>query len=94
MLWWDSAVHGEQVFTENYDQIRSLLKPVGGGGTQASSVAKYISDNDINAECVVVLTDGYVERSVQWGISTPTLWVVSGNKGFTPPSGKKINLEK
>ena len=94
VLWWDSAVHGEQVFTENYDQIRSLLKPVGGGGTQVSSVAKYISDNGINAECVVVLTDGYVESSVQWDIPTPTLWVVSGNKGFTPPAGKKINLEK
>ena len=69
-------------------------QPVGGGGTQVSSVAKYISDNGINAECVVVLTDGYVESSVQWDIPTPTLWVVSGNKGFTPPAGKKINLEK
>jgi predicted metal-dependent peptidase len=94
VLWWDSAVHGEQTFTDNYDQIRSLLKPVGGGGTRVGSVAKYISDNDIHAECVVVLTDGYVESDVQWGIPTPTLWVVDGNKNFIPPVGNKVDLVK
>jgi predicted metal-dependent peptidase len=63
---------------------------LGGGGTTVSSVSKYITKNDIKAECVLVFTDGYVENNVQWDITSPTLWLVTQNRGFTPPSGKKV----
>jgi len=93
ILWWDTKVHGEQLFTDNYDQIGSMLKPLGGGGTRVSSVAEYINKKKINAECVLVFTDGYLESDVVWNISSPTLWMVTENKNWTPPTGKKVFME-
>ena len=93
VLWWDTKVHGEQLFTDNYDQIGSMLKPLGGGGTRVSSVAEYINKKKINAECVLVFTDGFLESDVKWDISSPTLWMVTENRNWTPPSGKKVFME-
>ena len=93
ILWWDTKVHGEQLFTENYDQIGSMLKPLGGGGTKVSCVSDYINKKKINAECVLVFTDGYLENDVQWDISAPTLWLVTQNKSWTPPSGKLVQVK-
>ena len=93
VLWWDTKVHGEQLFTDNYDQIGSMLKPLGGGGTRVSSVAEYINKKKINAECVLVFTDGFLESDVKWDISAPTLWMVTENRNWTPPTGKKVFME-
>ena len=93
ILWWDTKVHGEQLFTDNYDQIGSMLKPLGGGGTRVSSVAEYINKKKINAECVLVFTDGFLESDVKWDISAPTLWMVTENRNWTPPTGKKVFME-
>ena len=93
VLWWDTKVHGEQLFTDNYDQIGSMLKPLGGGGTRVSSVAEYINKKKINAECVLVFTDGFLESDVVWDISAPTLWMVTENRNWTPPTGKKVFME-
>lgn len=90
ILWWDTKVHGEQLFTENYEQIGSLLKPLGGGGTRVSCVSEYINKKKIKAECVVVFTDGYLENDVVWDINNPTLWLVTENKGWIPPAGKVV----
>ena len=91
VLWWDTKVHGEQVFEpDQYDDIGSLLKPLGGGGTRVSSVAEHINKKKLKAECVVIFTDGYVEHDVKWDITMPTLWLVTLNKTWTPPAGKKV----
>lgn len=92
VLWWDTDVHGEQVFVGNYQDIAKLLKPVGGGGTHVSCVSEYINKERINAECVIVFTDGYVESDITWTIPSPTLWMVTQNKGFEPPVGKKVKF--
>jgi predicted metal-dependent peptidase len=94
VLWWDTMVHGEQKFTDNYQAIGSLLKPLGGGGTKVSCVSEYINKKKINTECVLVFTDGYVESDVKWNISSPTLWLVTEAKEWTPPVGKKVFMEK
>jgi predicted metal-dependent peptidase len=93
VLWWDTHVHGEQVFTDDYDNIRSLLKPQGGGGTRAGCVSEYIIKNKITPDCVVVLTDGYLEDNINWDTTADTLWLVKGNSRFVPPSGKKLIIE-
>jgi predicted metal-dependent peptidase len=90
VLWWDTMVAGEQKFTEGeYQQLASMLKPKGGGGTRVSAVADYIKKKNINAEAVIVFTDGYVENDIKWDITTPTLWLVTQNKSLTVPSGHK-----
>ena len=91
VLWWDTMVHGEQVFKpESFNNIASLLKPLGGGGTHVGSVAKYINEKKLTAECVIVFTDGYVENDVEWNIVPPTLWMITQHRGFEPPCGKKV----
>ena len=94
VLWWDTQVHGEQVFKDNYSDIANMLKPMGGGGTYASCVSEYLIKHDVKAECVIMFTDGYVESDVKWDITIPTLWVVTQNKNFEPPFGKKIFMEE
>ena len=94
VLWWDTAVHGEQVFEGDYDNIASLLKPLGGGGTHVGCVSNYIKKENLQAECVLVFTDGYVERDIVWEISSPTLWMITQNKGLDIPlGGKKVVFE-
>jgi len=94
VLWWDTKVHGEQIFSDNYSNIAKMLKPMGGGGTIASCVGEFINKHKIKAECVVMFTDGYLESSIKWDIDSPTLWMVTHNKNFTPPKGKKIMVDE
>ena len=90
VLWWDTAVHGEQVFKDNYADIAKMLKPLGGGGTSVSCVSEYVNKNKVNAECLIVFTDGYLESDIKWSVSMPSLWMITKNKGFEPPAGKKV----
>jgi predicted metal-dependent peptidase len=91
VLWWDTEVHGEQNFEGNYSEITRMLKPMGGGGTRAGCVSDYIVKNNLNADCMIVFTDGYVEDSVTWSTTIPAIWVIKegGKETFTPPSGGK-----
>lgn len=93
VLWWDTIVHGEQVFDKDFSNIAGVLKPLGGGGTMVSCVSEYIVKESINAECVLVFTDGYVESDIKWEISSPTLWMVTQNDGFEPPTGKVVSTK-
>lgn len=92
VLWWDTIVHGEQVFETDYADIATLLKPLGGGGTRVSCVSEYITKNKLNSECVIIFTDGYLESGISWEVATPTLWLVTQNKSFEPPRGIKVKV--
>jgi len=87
VLWWDTKVHGEQVFEGNYGDIAKMLKPQGGGGTHVGCVSDYIIKSSIKAEVLVVFTDGYVESEPKWEIDLPTMWFVTQNSSFVPPAG-------
>lgn len=95
VLWWDTNVHGVQEFDRgDYDNIAKLLKPMGGGGTFVSCVNEFIGKEGIRPEFVLVLTDGYVEETIDWSnVNCPTLWLVTSNKNFDPPSGKVVEFE-
>jgi predicted metal-dependent peptidase len=94
VLWWDTSVHGEQVFKTDYANIASMLKPEGFGGTYVSCVNEYVIKKNIKAECVLVFTDGYLEHDIEWQITAPTLWMVTENKSFQPPTGKLVLIDK
>lgn len=94
VLWWDTEVHGEQVFMpEHYDNIKELLKPQGGGGTTVSCVSEYLNKQRVEAEAVIVFTDGYVEDDITWNLKCPTLWLVTQNNNFVAPSGKVVKKD-
>jgi predicted metal-dependent peptidase len=90
VLWWDTKVHGEQVFAGNYQDIGKMLKPLGGGGTHVGCVSDYMIKNSVNAEVLVIFTDGYVESDIKWEVSAPTMWFVTQNGRFDPPNGGRM----
>jgi predicted metal-dependent peptidase len=95
VVWWDAKVHGEQVFEQNqYASIATLLKPVGGGGTVVSSVSEHLVKHNVQAECVIIFTDGYVEDDVQWQHTAPLLWLITQRRGYEPPVGKSVFVEE
>ena len=93
VVWWDSKVHGEQIFSDNYAGLQYMLKPLGGGGTRVSCVSEYLISKNINAECVIVFTDGFVESGVSWRHQSPLLWMITQNKYLEVPVGKKVFME-
>lgn len=95
VLWWDTRVHAEQRFEQaDYANIAKLLKPVGGGGTRVSCVSEYMNERHIDADGVIVFTDGHVEHDVKWDVAAPTLWLVTQSKSFTPPHGRKVMIKE
>lgn len=91
LLWWDTEVSSEQQFVEEeFPNIKSMAKPTGGGGTHVGCVGKYIKKKAYEADCIIVLTDGYTEQDITWDTKIPTLWLVTQHTGFNPPVGKVI----
>jgi predicted metal-dependent peptidase len=94
LIYWDGAVAAHEKYEGGaVSNIVSSTKPRGGGGTDPSCVSKYLRDEGINPECVIVLTDGYVPN---WGDewTAPTMWVISGgNTSAVSDNGKTIYLE-
>lgn len=92
MLWWDTKIAGDQTFTaKDYDQIAKQLKPAGGGGTTVSVVSQYIKAQKIKAQCVIMLTDGYIES--QYTLApVPHLWGIVDHAAWQPRKGKKIDI--
>jgi predicted metal-dependent peptidase len=94
LIYWDGEVAGHEKYEGSaVSNIVSSTKPKGGGGTDPSCVSKYLRDENIKPECVIVLTDGYVPN---WGDewTAPTMWVISGgNTSAVSDHGKTIYLE-
>lgn len=94
ILWWDTQVCGDEVFTaKDYGNIRNVMKPVGGGGTTASCVAAYIKAKGYKPKGTIMLTDGYIESAYDTA-SGNLLWGVVGNRSFRPSRGKALYIEE
>ena len=92
VLYWDTAVCAEEVYeVHELDKLPSSTKPAGGGGTNVECVPAYIADNNINAQAVIVLTDGGLYQG--WGTwSTPLLWCILDNHNAKPDCGKTVHV--
>ena len=94
LLYWDGEVAGHEEYSENdVANIVSSTQPKGGGGTSPSCVSKYLNDNKIKPECVIMLTDGYVGND--WGNDWPAqvLWVITGGNDVMAANGKTIHIK-
>jgi predicted metal-dependent peptidase len=67
-----------------------MLKPLGGGGTHVGCVSEYMIKSSVNAEVLVIFTDGYVESDIKWEVNAPTMWFVTENGRFEPPNGGRM----
>jgi predicted metal-dependent peptidase len=94
VIWWDTKVRGEQVFTSrDFAQVAKLMAPQGGGGTTVSCVAQHIRAKAYKPKATIMLTDGYVESSYEVPAGN-VLWGVVGNARFRPPRGRVLHIEE
>jgi predicted metal-dependent peptidase len=93
ILYWDTQVCGDERYVgEETERIVQSTKPKGGGGTMVECVPQYIQDNQIKAQAVIVLTDGYLGGS--WGNwHHPVLWTILDNESAVPSSGKAVHVK-
>lgn len=93
LMYWDSDVAQHEVYdVSTMDNIVSSTKPKGGGGTDPTCVSRYIKQNNLAPECIVMLTDGYVgDWGNDWNV--PILWAVLGNSTANATVGKTIHIK-
>jgi predicted metal-dependent peptidase len=92
LLYWDTAVCQHEKYDRGeFDQILRSTKPRGGGGTDPRCITEYMKAKNMKAECVVVLTDGYVGT---WGSGwpCPVLWGIT-TVGITAAVGKSVTIQ-
>jgi len=59
-------------------------------------VASYIKKKQLVPECVVILTDGYInkQKDSDWQLNMPVLWCIKGNPRFdVKVVGKVVHVE-
>jgi predicted metal-dependent peptidase len=93
ILYWDTSVRGDERYEgAEVDNIVQSTKPKGGGGTDVRCVPDYITDKQIKAQAVIVLTDGYLFGG--WGQwHHPVLWTVLDNERAVPDVGKTVHVK-
>ncbi|CAB4241120.1 vWFA domain containing protein [uncultured Caudovirales phage] len=94
LLWWDTRIAGEQVFTQkDYAKIAKAMAPKGGGGTTVSCVAAHIREKKYKPKAVILLSDGYIES--QYEVPTGNvLWGIVNNARFVPLRGKVLHIQE
>ena len=94
VLFWDTKIQSDQVFTpKDYPQIAKLLAPRGGGGTTVSCVARYVAEKRLKFKAGIYLSDGFFE--VQYEVVPGNiLWGVVGHRSFVPIRGKVLHIEE
>jgi predicted metal-dependent peptidase len=94
MLYWDGAVEKHEIYEEgNMGAFEEETNPIGGGGTSPVCVQEYLKEKAIKPECIIMLTDGYID---EWGSEweAPILWVIIGGNKVVAPVGKTLHIEE
>lgn len=96
LIYWDSAVAAHEEYDiSTLPNIVSTTKPKGGGGTDPTAMENYLKSKNIKPECIVMLTDGYIDK---WGDNwnAPIIWAITGGgrSSITAPVGKTIHIKE
>lgn len=92
MYWGTEVVSHEIYLHDELNNIHKTTKPRGGGGTMVECVPDYMREKNVNAECAIVLTDGYLGGDWgQWDV--PVLWCVLDNKNAVASNGKTVHIK-
>lgn len=98
LLYWDTRVAGHEIYKgAELASLVEVTQAKGGGGTEPACVPKYIKKKQLEPECVIMLTDGYIGRQSpdDWQIGKPILWCIKGNRHFSGDDvvGKVVHVE-
>lgn len=89
VIYVDAAIANiEDIDIYNFD-----LHIKGGGGTDFKPGFEHIEKEGIDPSFVIYFTDGYCD-SFPEPPDYPSLWVLTGKTGFTPPFGEVIYLDQ
>ena len=91
MYWGHNVAAHETYQSESLSTLQQSTRPRGGGGTEPSCMSRYMRDNAIVPDCIVMVTDGEVFGD--WGNDwpAPVLWCIN-NKHITAPSGVTVHI--
>ena len=98
LLYWDTEVAGHETYQgAELANVTDVTQAKGGGGTSPECVPHYMKKESLDPECVIMLTDGYINRQdpSDWQIGKPILWCIKGNNHFDNDSvvGKVVHVE-
>ena len=87
----DATIQSHKVFDQgSLDQLGAITELHGGGGTDMRVIFRYIAQQNIKPEAIIVLTDGYTPWPKE--IPCPTLWAIT-DRYTQAPVGTTIHLE-
>jgi predicted metal-dependent peptidase len=90
LMYWDTEICAHEKYDRgDYEAIMSSTKPAGGGGTSAKCIPKYIEQHKLNPECVIVLTDGYIDGWGTW--KHPVFWGMTTH--MVAPIGVSVRID-
>ena len=102
LAFWDTRVRAVYNY-KNVKRVNDFIeaKPVGGGGTDANCVFKYITEADKKKhrrgyeDIILIFTDGYIgEVSKEYKKYRNVIWIINGDyKGFKEPFGIKAKFK-
>jgi predicted metal-dependent peptidase len=97
LLYWDTNVAGHETYVgAELATLTETTQAKGGGGTSPECVPHYMKKESLNPECVIMLTDGYIDRQDpnDWQIGKPIMWCIKGNPHFNVDVvGKVVHVE-
>lgn len=97
LLYWDTNVAGHETYMgAELASLTETTQAKGGGGTSPECVPHYMKKESLNPECVIMLTDGFIDRQDpnDWQIGKPIMWCIKGNPHFdVDVVGKVVHVE-
>jgi predicted metal-dependent peptidase len=98
LLYWDTNVAGHETYMgAELASLTETTQAKGGGGTSPECVPFYMKEKNLEPECVIMLTDGFIgsQDPNDWQIGKPIMWCIKGNKHFDGSDvvGKVVHVE-
>ena len=83
----DTEIYNPQTFISDNLDTMGDYEPMGGGGTDFTSIFRYLKERGEDTKRLIVFTDGMPFGS--WGTEdfTDTTWIIHGSKDIVPPWG-------
>ena len=81
IIYWGTSIGGDELYGFGGKPIETMvesMKPRSTGGTRISCLTEYMKEKKVEAQAVVVLTDGYLGGD--WGKwDKPVLWLITSD---------------